>query len=113
MDTVDVTDIREFSTEDYQKIDLFETERMFADVYSVGPGQEQTPHAHDDADKVYYVLEGTGTFVVGDEERRLDSGTAVIAPAGERHGIRNDSEEPLRALVFVARNYEPEESGLE
>ena len=44
---------RRFSTEKLQKVNLFETERMFADVYCLEPGQEQKRHAHSGADKIY------------------------------------------------------------
>jgi molybdenum cofactor biosynthesis protein B len=102
MDTVDVTDRREFTDSEFNKLNLFETERMFSDVYCFEPGQEQEPHGHDDADKLYYVLDGEGTFVVGDEERTLGPGEAVIAPAGDAHGVRNEGDEQLRTLVFMA-----------
>ncbi|MEF8785886.1 MAG: cupin domain-containing protein, partial [Haloarculaceae archaeon] len=81
---------------------LFETERMFSDVYCFEPGQSQTPHTHENADKVYYVLDGEGTFVIDGEEHTLEEGKAIIATAGEEHGVRNDSDDRLRTLVFMA-----------
>jgi len=104
MEVVDASAIREFSPESFQKRNLFETERLFSDVYAFEPGQEQSPHSHEDADKIYYVLEGQGTFVVGDEERVVGQGEAVIAPAGAAHGVRNESDDRLRTLVFLARD---------
>jgi quercetin dioxygenase-like cupin family protein len=101
MDIADVTDRRTFDAESYQKHNLFETDRMFSDVYCFEPGQSQTPHTHDDADKVYYVLDGEGTFLVDGEEHSLGEGQAIIATAGEEHGVRNDSDERLRTLVFM------------
>lgn len=102
MDIVDVTDHREFTDSEFNKLNLFETERMFSDVYCFEPGQAQEPHGHEDADKLYYVLDGEGTFVVGNEERTLGPGEAVLAPAGDDHGVRNESDEQLRTLVFMA-----------
>jgi len=110
MDTRDVPELRGVSAETFEKHTLFETDRMFADVYCFEPGQAQDPHAHDDADKVYYVLEGRGTFVVGDEEQALEAGRAVLAPAGERHGVENAGDERLRTLVFVARDHQPDDA---
>lgn len=109
MNITDVTEKREFSDESFQKLNLFETERMFSDVYCFEPGQEQTPHTHEDADKVYYVLEGEGTFIVGDEQESLSAGEAVIAKAGAKHGVRNDSDGNLRTLVWMARDTHPEQ----
>jgi len=37
---------RRFDAAKLQKINLFETERFFLDVYCLEPGQAQTAHAH-------------------------------------------------------------------
>ena len=70
-----VTDIRGFRPEKMAKVKLYETPRMFCDVYCLEPGQEQRPHAHEGADKVYYVLEGRGLFQVGGEQQTLAAGS--------------------------------------
>lgn len=87
-----------------QKVNLFETERMFSDIYCLEPGQEQKRHTHPDADKVYVVLEGAGRFNIGDDERDLGPDEIVLAPADVEHGVRNESQNPLVLLVFVAPN---------
>lgn len=109
MDTIDVIGLREFSDEEFNKSNLFQSGRMFSDVYCFEPGQEQTPHVHDDADKIYYVLEGQGTFVVGNDKRTIERGKALIAPAGEQHGVRNTSDERLRIFVFMAKDHIPDD----
>ena len=95
---------RRFSSEKMQKVNLFETERMFADIYCLEPGQEQKRHAHAGADKIYFVLEGTGRFHIGGEERDLGADHIVLAPADVEHGVRNESPERLVLLVFMAPN---------
>ena len=85
-----------------QKVNLFETERMFADIYCLEPGQEQKQHAHAGADKIYFVLEGSGRFHVGGEERELIANEIVLAPADVEHGVRNESAVRLVLLVFMA-----------
>jgi len=49
---------RRFDAAKLQKLNLFETERFFLDVYCLEPGQAQKAHAHAGSDKVYAVLEG-------------------------------------------------------
>lgn len=93
-----------FSAEKMQKINLFETPNFFCDVYCLEPGQEQKPHTHSDADKVYHVLEGEGSFLIGRVEHRLSAGQIVLAAAGDEHGVRNDSNSRLRILVFMTPN---------
>lgn len=91
-----------FAQEKLKKTNLFETERMFCDVYGLLPGQSQPGHVHAGSDKVYYVLSGIGEFEVGDQKRSAGPGCAVFAPAGESHAVANPGPEPLSLLVFMA-----------
>ena len=104
MNPKDVLAAALFLPDKMQKNNLYETPNFFCDVYALEPGQEQKPHAHDDADKIYYVLEGRGIFLVGTEERELSQHKIVLAAAGEPHGVRNASEERLKLLVFMTPN---------
>jgi mannose-6-phosphate isomerase-like protein (cupin superfamily) len=104
METRNVQAERCFSAEKMQKVNLFETERMFADIYCLEPGQAQKPHAHSGADKVYFVLEGTGRFHIGGDDRELGPDQIVLAPADVEHGVRNESQSRLVLLVFMAPN---------
>lgn len=102
MQSIRVSDSVKFSEEKMQKNSLFDSSRLFYDAYCLLPGQEQKVHAHEDSDKAYYVLRGTGRFTVGDEEKDLGEDHAVIARAGEAHGVRNATEEELVLLVTIA-----------
>jgi quercetin dioxygenase-like cupin family protein len=104
MDARSVDDVREFRPDKMAKINLFETPRMFCDVYCLAPGQQQAPHAHAGADKIYYVLEGTALVTVGDAEQAFGPGAAILAAAGAAHGVRNATGSPVRLLVFMAPN---------
>ena len=102
MDRKLVKEAVSFSGEKMQKNALFDSPNLFYDLYCLLPGQAQKVHAHEGSDKVYYVLEGTGRFTVGDEESDLGQGNAVIARSGEPHGVRNESGENLVLLVTMA-----------
>ena len=102
MDVKSVTDTRRFSPEKMSKVSLFESEKMFCDVYGVGPGQEQKPHAHENCDKIYYVVDGVGIFKVGAEVREVGPGNVVYAPAGLEHSVKNDVGGNLTLLVFMS-----------
>ena len=91
-----------FSCEKMQKNALFDSPHMFYDTYCLLPGQAQKVHVHEGSDKVYYVLRGTGRFTVAEEERDLAEGHAVIARAGDPHGVRNETQEELVLLVTMA-----------
>jgi mannose-6-phosphate isomerase-like protein (cupin superfamily) len=90
-----------FSGERMAKVNLSETE---CDVYGLEPGQGQRVDAHQDADKAYVVLEGSGTFRIGSEEQELGPETVVLAPSGVEHGVENTGEVRLTLLVFMASN---------
>jgi quercetin dioxygenase-like cupin family protein len=102
LDSKPIKEAISFSKEKMKKNAIFDSPHLFYDLYCLTSGQQQKVHAHDNSDKVYYVLEGTGRFTVSDEEKDLPQGHAVIAPAGELHGVRNDTEENLILLVTMA-----------
>jgi mannose-6-phosphate isomerase-like protein (cupin superfamily) len=93
-----------FSNEKMMKVNLFETRNFFCDVYGLEPGQEQKLHSHADADKVYFVLEGEGTFHIGADAYQLSANQIVCAAAGVPHGVKNTSQGRLSVLVFMTPN---------
>ncbi|HUJ25872.1 MAG TPA: cupin domain-containing protein [Myxococcales bacterium] len=93
---------RRFDGAKMQKINLFETERFFTDIYCLEPGQSQKAHVHAGADKLYAVLEGSVVARVGGEEQELQQGEVVLAPAGTEHGIENRGNARAAVLVFMA-----------
>ncbi|MEE2709597.1 MAG: cupin domain-containing protein [Gemmatimonadota bacterium] len=97
-----VEEMKRFAAEKFQKVNLFDTERMFCDIYCFEPGQEQTAHAHAENDKVYFVLEGCGAFTVGDETIDGKPGTAIHCPPAIDHGVLNTGHGRLVVLVFMA-----------
>jgi mannose-6-phosphate isomerase-like protein (cupin superfamily) len=95
-------DVRRFDGAKMQKVNLFETPRLFCDVYCLEPGQAQKAHRHDSADKVYAVLEGEVLVRLGEESAPLGPGAAVLAPAGVDHGVENRGPARAALLVFMA-----------
>jgi mannose-6-phosphate isomerase-like protein (cupin superfamily) len=95
-------DVRRFSEEKLQKVNLFQTPRFFFDVYCLLTGQSQKPHRHEGADKVYAVLDGEVVVQVGEETALVGRGQAVLAPAGVDHAVENRGPEPAAVLVFMA-----------
>jgi quercetin dioxygenase-like cupin family protein len=91
-----------FQADKMAKIALAATPRAQLDLYCLEPGQSQKVHRHDGQDKIYVVLEGRGRFTLGADEHRLDAGEALVAEAGARHGVANDSGARLLLLVFMA-----------
>jgi mannose-6-phosphate isomerase-like protein (cupin superfamily) len=95
----DLNALRRFATEKMQKIGLFETPRLFCDLYCLEPGQAQKAHSHGEADKVYLVVEGRAQIQVGSERFDVGPQQAVLAPSGSDHGVVNPG--PGRAVLYV------------
>jgi mannose-6-phosphate isomerase-like protein (cupin superfamily) len=96
--------LRRFAAEKMQKVGLFETSRLFCDLYCLEPGQTQKAHSHGDADKVYLVLDGRAQIQVGADRHDLGPQEAVLAPAGSDHGVSNPGPGRLVLYVFVAQS---------
>lgn len=86
----------------FYKTTLFQGAHLLVGLNCLEPGQTQDAHAHEGADKIYFVLEGSGTFTVGAEERQAAAGTVIAAPAGIQHGVTNSGDERLSLLVAIA-----------
>jgi mannose-6-phosphate isomerase-like protein (cupin superfamily) len=88
--------------EKFYKTTLWQGEHVMVGLNCLEPGQAQKIHAHEGADKFYFVLEGSGEFTVGDERRIARDGMLVVAPAGVPHGVANDGGGRLSLLVAIA-----------
>jgi quercetin dioxygenase-like cupin family protein len=86
----------------FYKTTLVQGEHLMVGLNCLEPGQTQSAHAHEGADKFYFVLEGSGIFTVGDEERQAETGTVVAAPAGVKHGVTNSGDKRLSLLIAIA-----------
>ncbi|MCU1264294.1 MAG: hypothetical protein JWM21_612 [Acidobacteria bacterium] len=88
--------------EKFFKTTLWQGEHVTVGLNCLAPGQIQTVHAHQGADKHYFVLEGSGRFTIGEIEREAGPGTLVIAPSRVPHGVANMGGERLSLLVSIA-----------
>jgi uncharacterized cupin superfamily protein len=76
-----------------------------ASVYELGTGNFTVNHFHHGSEELLIVLHGRPTLRTPEGERVLAEGEAVhfpIGPAGT-HGLRNDTDEPVRFLVAGIR----------
>ena len=59
-------------------------------------------HFHEAEDESFYVLEGEVTFECDDGIAHVGPGGFVHCPRGARHGFRNETDRPARALVVAS-----------
>ena len=91
-----------FAADKMRKTNLVDTANLFCDVYGLEPGQSQAGHRHAVGDKLYYVVSGTGRITVGSDERTVQPGDLVCAPAGTDHAVHNPGPDRLALLVVMA-----------
>jgi len=75
---------------------------IFQVVNSTAPGAP--PHVHENEDEIYFILEGTAHFLLGDRVETAGPGDTVILPRGEFHANWNEGTTPVTSLVFVSQN---------
>lgn len=88
--------------EKFYKTTLWRGEHVMVGLNCLEANQTQNVHAHQGADKFYFVLEGWGRFTVGDKEQDGEAGMLVVAPAGVPHGVTNKGAGRLSLLVAMA-----------
>jgi mannose-6-phosphate isomerase-like protein (cupin superfamily) len=88
--------------EKFYKTKLWQGEHVMVGLNCLEPSQSQKTHAHQGADKFYFVLEGSGQFTVGDEQKDAGVGMLVVAPAGVPHGVTNLGPGRLSLLVTIS-----------
>jgi oxalate decarboxylase/phosphoglucose isomerase-like protein (cupin superfamily) len=84
------------------KSTIFQSDRILVGLNAFEPGQEHRLHGHAGMDKVYYVLAGSGVFLLEGREEPMAAGTVLIAPEGVLHGIRNTGTERLLVMAILA-----------
>ncbi|MGA2624754.1 MAG: cupin domain-containing protein [Bacteroidota bacterium] len=62
------------------------------------PNGGQVPWHNQEQEEVYFILDGNGEMVLGDECRLLASGQAVYIPPTVYHQITNVGDSPLRMI---------------
>jgi mannose-6-phosphate isomerase-like protein (cupin superfamily) len=74
---------------------------MFLAESTIAPGfPGPPPHTHETLHDMFFILEGTLTFQIGDETIEAGPGTFVGAPPGPVHAFSNTSDTPVRMLNF-------------
>ena len=84
------------------KSTLFESPRLAVGLNAFEPGQTHALHAHAGMDKLYYVIEGEGLFLLEGSEVPMRAGDVLVAPDGVPHGVRNSSGARLLVMAVLA-----------
>jgi mannose-6-phosphate isomerase-like protein (cupin superfamily) len=64
------------------------------------PGTSEQMHYHERAQQVFYILSGTATFEVEEEEKKVEANQSIHIPPGLKHRILNNRDTDLHFLVI-------------
>ena len=84
------------------KATLFESSRLLVGLNAFEPGQAHALHAHAGMDKLYYVVEGDGQFLLEGTALPMTAGDLLVAPEGVPHGVHNTGLSRLLVLAVLA-----------
>jgi quercetin dioxygenase-like cupin family protein len=70
-------------------------------VQNYRPGGVHKIHAHDDTEQVFFVYEGTGEFLLGEEWFEIQKGDLIFVPKDTVHAAKNSSDSTL-ILIFMS-----------
>jgi mannose-6-phosphate isomerase-like protein (cupin superfamily) len=85
-----------FKADENETDDKYSISEWWLEPNSKGPGA----HQHDDNDEVFYVLEGSCSFLIGDKWIEANKGTFLRVPAKTMHDFANRSNERTGMLNF-------------
>ena len=76
------------------------TPAMLVGYADLKPGQQiHPPHTHVD-EEFMYLVEGSGTWTLGDTTKAARAGDVLYSEPNVLHGLKNTSDGPLRFLVM-------------
>ena len=72
-------------------------------IMTVMPGGTNEPHSHKDEEQIYFIKDGNGLIVVGEEKREVKAGDAIYLPPKTVHAFYNTGSEPCVIIAVGAR----------
>jgi mannose-6-phosphate isomerase-like protein (cupin superfamily) len=96
-----IEELREFSSEKRIRKKLLNSEKLVIEVVCYEP-EQTTPHPHPKQDEIFYVIEGTGTIMVGNEDVPVEPTSLILVSAQESHGIRAAGDSRLVVMFIKA-----------
>jgi mannose-6-phosphate isomerase-like protein (cupin superfamily) len=92
-----------FKADGDESANSYSISEWWLEPQSTGPGA----HAHPE-DDIFYVLEGTMSFLIGSEWQHLNKGAFVLLPAGVTHDFENRGTVRAGVLnISVPGGFEP------
>ena len=95
--TQDNSEIRELMHPNTQKNKL----QSLAEAI-IQPGETTLLHKHIESEELYYILQGEGKMILGDEILHVNYGDTICIQPGVKHNIKNTGNKDLKILCCCA-----------
>lgn len=96
-----------FKADEAETANAYSISEWWLDANTTGPGA----HSHPE-DDVFFVVEGTMSFLVGNEWVDAAAGSFVLVPGGVTHDFQNRSSSRAGLLNFSPGPFEPAMAGI-
>ncbi|MBN9415902.1 hypothetical protein ABS71_06165 [bacterium SCN 62-11] len=86
------------------KVFADETNRAFEMFERIVPPQTLAAgaHLHTTTTETFYVVEGTPTFLVGEQRQQYGPGSVIVIPPNTVHGYSNETDQRIKVLISFA-----------
>ena len=96
-----------FKADEDETAATYSISEWWLEPHSSGPGA----HSHEANDDIFYVIEGTARFLLGDKWIEAQKGTFVRVPPGVVHDFANETDSRMGLLnIYVPGGFEREMS---
>ncbi|HZG47257.1 MAG TPA: cupin domain-containing protein [Allosphingosinicella sp.] len=92
---VDDIEARTLENEDFRRV-LYTGKNLQLVLMTIPPGEEIGEEVHEDRDQFFRIEAGSGEVLIDGQTHGIKDDDAIIVPAGARHNVRNNGDEPLR-----------------
>jgi mannose-6-phosphate isomerase-like protein (cupin superfamily) len=69
-------------------------------IGNIAPGGGTELHRHENEEELYYIIEGSGLWQIGDQQFTGEAGTAFYVPPNTEHLMMNNGNERLKILLL-------------
>lgn len=85
--------------EKFRKV-LYTGQYMQLVLMTLKPGEEIGAEVHEGHDQFFRVEEGSGEVIIDGQSRAIKDDDAIIVPAGARHNVVNNGDQPLKLYTI-------------
>lgn len=102
LQTVKVSDIKEVNADKLIKKSPLTTDKFVFNAFFLKPRQILPFHKHPASDELFYIIDGTGEFTVGNNSVMVGPTSAIYGPANVFHGIVNSGDTDMSVISVQA-----------